>query len=346
MAYVFVSYARKDKSRVAPLAEALEAEGWSVWWDIQIPLGRSFDEVIEEALDAAGCVIVVWTNRSIGSRYVKNETRAGLERNILAPVLLEDVKLPLEFRDIQAADLAGWKPGRPSAGYEQLVARIRELVPLQAAGPAVGTPFATQETISPVFSRPSSTRSPGLVVDPGAFDAMRRGRNLLPIGVNGVVGSFAAGSRVSLYDMSNRVAAFGRVTYGSEEIKQIAGHHSGDIASSLGRYSGDEVVSHSTLEWVSKPTPSFGIVVDGVALDAVRRGANLLPVGVASVKGDFGSGDRVRLYDTSGRVVGTASSVYSAQELRRIMGRHSREIAGVAEYRGDASVEHQTIEWL
>jgi adenylate cyclase len=43
LADVFVSYSRQDKARVAPLVEALEAEGWSVWWDPAIAPGEEFD---------------------------------------------------------------------------------------------------------------------------------------------------------------------------------------------------------------------------------------------------------------------------------------------------------------
>ena len=39
MADVFVSYARSDKVRVAPLVAAIEAQGWSVWWDPDINAG-------------------------------------------------------------------------------------------------------------------------------------------------------------------------------------------------------------------------------------------------------------------------------------------------------------------
>ena len=59
MADIFISYARADRPRAARLAQALEHDGWSVWWDREIPPGRSFDEVIEEALAQARCVIVV-----------------------------------------------------------------------------------------------------------------------------------------------------------------------------------------------------------------------------------------------------------------------------------------------
>ena len=80
MAYVFVSYASEDRPRIASLANALEEEGWSVWWDRTIPPGKSFDEVIEQALDAAGCVIVVWTESAVQSRWVKTEAEEGLRR--------------------------------------------------------------------------------------------------------------------------------------------------------------------------------------------------------------------------------------------------------------------------
>lgn len=53
MAEVFISYTSADRDRAKALAEALAAQGWSVWWDRTIPPGRMFDEVIEEALDAA-----------------------------------------------------------------------------------------------------------------------------------------------------------------------------------------------------------------------------------------------------------------------------------------------------
>lgn len=53
MSDIFISYAHSDGARAQNLAKALEQHGWSVWWDPQIPPGKTFDEVIEKALNAA-----------------------------------------------------------------------------------------------------------------------------------------------------------------------------------------------------------------------------------------------------------------------------------------------------
>ena len=52
MAEIFISYASENRERARALAQTLGARGWSVWWDREIPLGKSFDEVIEKALAA------------------------------------------------------------------------------------------------------------------------------------------------------------------------------------------------------------------------------------------------------------------------------------------------------
>ena len=120
MADVFISYAREDKDKARMLADALKEQGWSVWWDPQIPAGRVFDDVIEEALDAVKCVVVLWSKRSIVSRWVKTEASEGLDRGILVPVLIEDVDPPLAFRRIQAADLSDWE-GEPDQSRVKLL---------------------------------------------------------------------------------------------------------------------------------------------------------------------------------------------------------------------------------
>src|SRR5690348_15752958 len=113
MADVFVSYARADKARVAPLVAAIEAKGWSVWWDPEISPGREFDDAIDVELQAAKAVLVVWTPVSVVSRWVRGEARDAAERGILVPVRFDQARLPIDVRAIHTTDIDGWH-GEPS----------------------------------------------------------------------------------------------------------------------------------------------------------------------------------------------------------------------------------------
>jgi DNA-binding CsgD family transcriptional regulator/tetratricopeptide (TPR) repeat protein len=131
MSDIFLSYARNDLHRVKPLIEALEAEGLSVWWDRKVAPGKSFEEVIDAAIESASCVLVLWTEQSVTSDWVRTEATEGLEKGILLPVLLDEVRVPLSFRRVQAANLVGWAEDPESSHYDELIQRIRELVPAE-----------------------------------------------------------------------------------------------------------------------------------------------------------------------------------------------------------------------
>jgi len=108
MADIFVSYKRDDRERVRPLVDALQGQGWSVWWDTRIETGEAWDQTIETELAAARCVVVVWSQNSVGSHWVRTEAHEGLERNCLVPVSIDGTKPPLAFKLIQAGDLSAW----------------------------------------------------------------------------------------------------------------------------------------------------------------------------------------------------------------------------------------------
>jgi cobalamin biosynthesis protein CbiG len=57
MTDIFLSYKREDKALVEALAKALEDEGLSVWWDSDLPLGKSYASSISSALTDAKVVI-------------------------------------------------------------------------------------------------------------------------------------------------------------------------------------------------------------------------------------------------------------------------------------------------
>lgn len=145
MTDVFLSYASEDRERAAALARSLEADGWSVWWDRKIVAGHAFDEVIERELETARSVVVLWSGSSVASEWVKNEAAAAAERGVLIPALIERVKIPLEFRRKQTADLVGWTGGAEHEGFRALCAGIADRVgrsspPSPQPVPAVRTP--------------------------------------------------------------------------------------------------------------------------------------------------------------------------------------------------------------
>ena len=121
MSDIFISYTRADKDRAELLAEAFSRQGWSVWWDRQIPPGMSFDETIENALNSARCVIVLWSKESVSSRWVKTEAAEGAARGILVPALIDRVPIPLEFKRIEAADLSDWHGDSRHFEFDQLL---------------------------------------------------------------------------------------------------------------------------------------------------------------------------------------------------------------------------------
>jgi adenylate cyclase len=128
MADVFISYARADKARVAPLVAAIEARGWSVWWDPEISPGQEFDDEIDVELQAAKAVLVVWTPTSVSSRWVRGEARDAAERGILVPVRFGQARLPIDVRAIHTTDLDDWGENPASAPAQSCLAALGAMI--------------------------------------------------------------------------------------------------------------------------------------------------------------------------------------------------------------------------
>ncbi|MGB3460215.1 MAG: SUMF1/EgtB/PvdO family nonheme iron enzyme [Halobacteriota archaeon] len=124
MSDIFISYSSEDRDKAKDIAEALKQQGFSVWWDRSILPGKTFDTVIEVALDAANCVIVLWSKTAVSSDWVKTEASEGKKKGILIPVLIDDVKIPLAFRLMQAADLRDWKGKLHHPGFDNILKAV------------------------------------------------------------------------------------------------------------------------------------------------------------------------------------------------------------------------------
>ncbi len=150
MADVFISYARIDKERVAPLVAAIEAKGWSVWWDPEIAAGQQFDDQIEAEINAARAVLVVWTPTSVASRWVRGEAREAADRGILVPVRFEDARLPMDVRALHTTDLDSWGEDPESPPFQEI---------LRALGSMIARAGASQAAKSAPGSAPSAAAS-------------------------------------------------------------------------------------------------------------------------------------------------------------------------------------------
>ena len=81
--------------------------------------------------------------------------------------------------------------------------------------------------------------------------------------------------------------------------------------------------------------------IDDGAVQALRDGGSLLPVGVDAVTGNFKRGDVVTLRDAAGNDVGRGMAEYSAEEAQRLLGVRSENIAAVLGYGGRATMVHR-----
>ena len=128
MVDIFLSYTESDREQTRRLAALLDSVGWTVWWDRRIPAGETWRSVLEKALENMRCMVVLWSARSIESEWVYEEASEGRRLGKLVPVLIEDVRPPAGFREIQAADLSDWDGSREHEGLRMLLADLENLL--------------------------------------------------------------------------------------------------------------------------------------------------------------------------------------------------------------------------
>src|SRR3954447_9790406 len=119
---IFLSYAHADRAKAQRLAEILERSGFTVWWDALIEGGSRFASTIDEALQKADVVLVLWSKHSVESDWVRDEAAHGRDRHRLVPVSLDGCAPPLGFRQIQIIKLAPWH-GRADAPQIEAIQR-------------------------------------------------------------------------------------------------------------------------------------------------------------------------------------------------------------------------------
>jgi hypothetical protein len=97
MVDVFISYSRSDQAMVAMLAHAVEAAGYQVWWDAELPPHQSYGDVITDKIAGAKAAIVVWSASAVKSEWVRAEADMARNQRKLIQTALDDVTPPLPF---------------------------------------------------------------------------------------------------------------------------------------------------------------------------------------------------------------------------------------------------------
>lgn len=128
MTDIFLSYTERDRDTARRIAEVLGSAGWSVWWDRRIPAGETWRSVLEQALEDMRCMVVLWSAKSIESEWVYEEASEGRRLGKLVPVMIEAVRPPAGFREIQAADLTAWDGSPDFDGLRMLLSDLEHLL--------------------------------------------------------------------------------------------------------------------------------------------------------------------------------------------------------------------------
>ena len=104
---IFFSYSRVDADLFAlKLAADLQKAGANLWVDqLNIELGKLWDEEVEKALDSADCVLFIATEKSTTSNNVLDEVYYAMEeKKQVIPVIATKCTLPFRLKRLQYID--------------------------------------------------------------------------------------------------------------------------------------------------------------------------------------------------------------------------------------------------
>ena len=159
MVDVFISYSRSNQEVVARLAEAVKAEGYSVWWDAELPPHLSYGDVITEKIGAAKAAIVVWSEIAAASEWVRAEADVARNQKKLIQVSIDDRMPPLPFNQIQFASIGDWRGEPDHPGWRKVKASLAALCgesdrPAAPPTPRTMTPQTPPVPVPPYAAAP------------------------------------------------------------------------------------------------------------------------------------------------------------------------------------------------
>ena len=278
---VFVSYKSEDRARLTPLVAALEAEGFSVWWDAHIGTGTDWRDEIQQHLDAARCVIVAWSQRSVGpdGHFVCDEAGRAKKAGRYVPIKIDEVDPPLGFGGVQALSFVGWKGKRSDPRFVALVAAVHQLL----TGTARVVPRAVAS--EPVVSEPMVSRRTAIAGGVGAVAIAGTGGWVL------LKPTAANANRIAVLSFANMSGDPAQAYFSDGIAEELRGALSRIGMQVIGKASSDAVKDLDT------PAAAAKLGVANILTGSVRRSPETIRIGAQLVNGSDGVEKWAQSYD-------------------------------------------------
>jgi len=160
-------------------------------------------------------------------------------------------------------------------------------------------------------------------IDPQVYE--RAGGALSGLGTGGMV------TKISAAEMATQSGTSVFIANGARD-DVLCGLNSGKVFGTF--FPARITPAEGRKRWILAQTTEAGCVIvdDGAARALVQHGRSLLPVGIRRVEGTFERGALVGVHATNGDEIARGLCNYGSQDLRRILGQHSDEIADVLGY--------------
>lgn len=142
---------------------------------------------------------------------------------------------------------------------------------------------------------------------------------------------------------ATRIGAFTVIASGTQKNvlqKIIQGE---DVGTLIGQENHKHHIKHQRKQWIAFfHKPQGEIVINALAIEALRhQGKSLLPIGIIQVNGNFTQGALVVVLDRTGHLIAKGLSQYSSDEITKIQGKNTTEIAGILGHKYYDEVIHR-----
>jgi hypothetical protein len=216
MADIFVSYAREDKARAEQIARGLEALGLDVFWDSEIPPGQTWADYIEAKLSKCKAVIVLWSEHSTRSQWVREEARMGRDKGTLIPAMLDNSQAPFGFGEVQAANLSTWTGSPDHPDWRRFSEAVRSVVGSTAA-PRAASASQPRYVAQPQPQAQTGWQSAANIPAPASKGGIKPGyliAGAAAVAVLGIGGFMIAQGGSAVSQQQQQQAAFGQTEPG------------------------------------------------------------------------------------------------------------------------------------